>query len=538
MLLKRLSELFNLPWLCCGDFNEISAISKKKGGNDKPYYLLSAFRETLNFCEFRDLGFKGPPFTWWTRRGGNDAIFERLDSVLGLASWCDLFPSYLVRHLSYWGFDHRPLFIEFDSVADDMNWLLLAPFTSSVIMVAVDDMSPSKALGRDGIPVFFYQKFWKLLGQSACIPGRLITNNAIVLFECVHKLRRMTSKKQVGFALKLDMSKAYDRVKWIFLEAIMNRLGFHVDWTANILLYVTSVRYWVLKCLTVYEEASGQSVNLDKSCVAFNLSLDFNICIRLGSILGVWIVGCHKKYLGLPISIGCSKYVAFESIRDRVWKRFQAWKGKLVSVGGKKVLLEVVIQAIPTYTMTCFKLPVALCKELVRICDCFWWGSTDMYTKIHWSSWDRLYSLKVKDGLGFRDIQSFNRAMLANQCWRLISNPDSLTARVLRSKSGKTGVAIIIRDHKESDVARVIKLFSNHIVPCPEMGAIIRNSLALGVSVNLLEVEAVRRGANSVAHSLAQLAHSLDGSVVWLEELPTDVARLVRVDSASFGCFA
>ncbi|KAK2650049.1 hypothetical protein Ddye_017538 [Dipteronia dyeriana] len=90
----------------------------------------------------------------------------------------------------------------------------------------------------------------------------------------------------------------------------------------------------------------------------------------------------------------------------------------------------------------------------------------------------------------------------------------------------------------ESDAATVIKLLSGHIVPRTEMGALIRNSLALGASVNLLAVEAFWRGANSVAYSLAQLAHSLDGSVVRLEELPTDASRLVRLDSASFGCFA
>ncbi|KAI9199003.1 hypothetical protein LWI28_025701 [Acer negundo] len=55
----------------------------------------------------------------------------------------------------------------------------------------------------------------------------------------------------------------------------------------------------------------------------------------------------------------------------------------------------------------------------------------------------------------------------------------------------------------ESDAARVIHLLSDHIISRTEVGAIIRNSLALGASVNLLSTEAVRRGANSVAHSLA-----------------------------------
>ncbi|KAK0597129.1 hypothetical protein LWI29_022062 [Acer saccharum] len=88
----------------------------------------------------------------------------------------------------------------------------------------------------------------------------------------------------------------------------------------------------------------------------------------------------------------------------------------------------------------------------------------------------------------------------------------------------------------ESDAAGVIQLLSDHIIPRTEMGAIIRASLALSSFVNLRSSVAVRRGANSVAHSLAQAALSLDGSMVWLEDLPSDISRLICFDSSSFFC--
>lgn len=53
---------------------------------------------------------------------------------------------------------------------------------------------------------------------------------------------------------------------------------------------------------------------------------------------------------------------------------------------------------------------------------------------MHWWAWWRMCIPKKDEGIGFRDLHAFNLAMLAKQSWRLISNPDTLCARVLRAK--------------------------------------------------------------------------------------------------------
>jgi hypothetical protein len=62
--------------------------------------------------------------------------------------------------------------------------------------------------------------------QSAFIPGRLITDNAMLAFECIHHIQQEKDPEKSFCAYKLDLSKAYDRVDWAFLEQVMLKLGF------------------------------------------------------------------------------------------------------------------------------------------------------------------------------------------------------------------------------------------------------------------------------------------------------------------------
>lgn len=88
--------------------------------------------------------------------------------------------------------------------------------------------------------------------QSAFVPGRLITDNVILGFECMHWIRN-NKKNKAGFGdLKLDMSKAYDRVKWAFLEAIMIKLGFARDFVELIFRCIFYVSYSIQVNQSIY----------------------------------------------------------------------------------------------------------------------------------------------------------------------------------------------------------------------------------------------------------------------------------------------
>jgi hypothetical protein len=81
--------------------------------------------------------------------------------------------------------------------------------------------------------------------QSAFIPGRLITDNALIAFECIHSLQNSSDRKGKFCADKLDLAKAYDRVDWEYLEGILTKLGFARQWIIWIMACVKSVSYSV-----------------------------------------------------------------------------------------------------------------------------------------------------------------------------------------------------------------------------------------------------------------------------------------------------
>jgi hypothetical protein len=69
----------------------------------------------------------------------------------------------------------------------------------------------------------------------------------------------------------------------------------------------------------------------------------------------------------------------------------------------------------------------------------FWWGDIEEQNRMHWFTRWRMCIPKKMGGMGFRDPNSFNVAMVVKQVWRLINRPDSLCAQVLRAKYYSNG---------------------------------------------------------------------------------------------------
>lgn len=136
--------------------------------------------------------------------------------------------------------------------------------------------------------------------------------------------------------------------------------------------------------LSKYEIASGQAVNLRKSSITFGSRVNHTVKRRLRHILGIHNEGGHGKYLGLPEDITKRKSEMFQYIIDKVKEKTQGWSKKFLSAGGKEILLKAVVLAMPIYSMSIFKLPTEICKEINRNLARFWWSKGENKQGMHW----------------------------------------------------------------------------------------------------------------------------------------------------------
>lgn len=105
-----------------------------------------------------------------------------------------------------------------------------------------------------------------------------------------------------------------------------------------------------------YTQALGQLVNRDQMSMIFSKNVRRQVKNEIMALWNITKYTQYYKYLGLPSVIGRSRMNTLAKIKQKVWKKIKTWKENLLSQRDKEILIKATALAIPTYTISCFKL--------------------------------------------------------------------------------------------------------------------------------------------------------------------------------------
>ncbi|KAK3199563.1 hypothetical protein Dsin_022978 [Dipteronia sinensis] len=280
-------------------------------------------------------------------------------------------------------------------------------FSYEEVWATVCGCDGNKVPGPDGLNLNFIKANWEM----AFVKNRQIFDSLVIAEEIIHKWK---NNREGGVLLKLDFEKAYDKVDHLFLDGMMEDIGFGDRWRNwirwcisssslsvlvngsptspfgverglrqgdhlspflfNIVVeddtilflkpkkdYILNVRR-ILRC---FELASGLSLNFHKSGV-----------VRVGTKLSevedwVTLFRCKKAtlpilYLGLPLGGNASTKIFWKSLLLRIERRLSQWKRKFLSKGGRLIMIKSVISSLPVFFMSVYRISAGVAKSIEK----------------------------------------------------------------------------------------------------------------------------------------------------------------------------
>nr|XP_016435260.1 PREDICTED: uncharacterized protein LOC107761549 [Nicotiana tabacum] len=214
----------------------------------------------------------------------------------------------------------------------------------------------------------------------------------------------------------------------------------------------TSLRL-VMEVLTVYEAASSQLVNKSKSALYMHHLADVEVVTKVERITGIGRKEFPFTYLGCPIFYARRKMDYYQDLITKVMDKLQAWKGKLLSNGGRAILISHVLQSMPIHLLSAVNPPHYVINKIHKIFAQFFWSSTIRGNSRHWASWNSLCMPCDEGGIGFRSLHDVSRALFCKLWWNFKTKP-SLWSSFMCQKYCKKLNAIIVPWRKESHTWR------------------------------------------------------------------------------------
>ena len=143
------------------------------------------------------------------------------------------------------------------------------------------------------------------------------------------------------------------------------------------------------------------------------------------------------RYLGIPMQFRRLKNADWREVEERFQKKLCAWKGKMLSVGGRLVLINSVLSNLSMYMFSFFEVPREVLKKLDFYRSKFFWQCDEHKKKYRLTKWSILCSPKDQGGLGILNLDLQNKCLLSKWLFRLI-NKDGIWQQLSDQGSGTT----------------------------------------------------------------------------------------------------
>nr|GEZ57675.1 RNA-directed DNA polymerase, eukaryota, reverse transcriptase zinc-binding domain protein [Tanacetum cinerariifolium] len=279
--------------------------------------------------------------------------------------------------------------------------------TAEELKQAVWDCGLEKSHGLDGFSFRFYRQFWETIekdvfkainhffmhadipkgdivsdAQSAFIKGRQILDGPFILNEVMQWCKH---KKKQALIFKVDFEKAFDSVRWDFLDDVLRKFGFGNKWCEWIQKFLMSSRGSILINGSPTEEFQFFK-GLKQSDPLFPflfilvmecLHISFQKVVDAGMFTGINLNQSvnlsHLFYADDAVFVGTkvggymSRAETWKEVVDKVSSLLSKWKMNALSIGGRLTLLKSVLGSIPIFHVSIFRVPSSVLHKLESI---------------------------------------------------------------------------------------------------------------------------------------------------------------------------